>query len=498
MRINWLRIVFAVGMCLAALGMGAGIYSINAQAGGLLPAAPQPLEAQGVLATPEVRLPLDSIRSIQDPLPRSGDQPLLVILTDFSDKAGSLGGADWTNFFFGTDGFAAYYEEISGGSLRYLETLGSIVGAEGKLDDAITAYVRLPNPITYYADNQYGYNMEDFPHNDGGVVRDALAKLDAAGFDFSPYADPDTNKVENLVVIYAGANYGYTRDAAGSLEATAFTLTDSGLPGGYTSADGQKFDNYTFCPELYGGGSGIAKIGICAHEHGHALGMFDLYDQGYQTSGVGSYDLMSYGAYGGDYSGSHPFHPSGYTKQFYGWAGVEVAPTGTYTVTLSPAETSTSFLRLYPDGDTSSPEYFVLENRQALGFDADWAGAGLCTGLLIWHIDETITEAYALINLVNSPGYFGGPPHQGVIVVEADGNYDLIKPPRTFGECSDTWEVGRTWNDNTTPNATLWDGSPSNLSVHVLEERPDGSLVLSLRVGAVVYDKIAFLPLVSK
>lgn len=485
-------------ICLVMLAVVLNADLNRAQAVSQPPSAPSPQSASPTAQPPRLQW---SVQSIQDPLPSTGEQPLLVILADFPDKAGTLTGQDWVNYFWGAEGFNAFYKEVSYGELSYPGEIGDVVGAGGTKDEAISAYVRMPQPITYYANNYFGYNTSTFPQNLGGVVHDALQTLDVAGFDFSPYEDPLTHQVENLIVVFAGANYGYTQDAKNSLEATAYTLADMGLGHPYTSSGGQLFDNFTFCPELYGGtGSGIAKIGICSHEHGHALGMFDLYNLSYQTSGVGYFDLMGYGAYGSD-AGTHPFHPNAFVKDYYGWTALSDLGPGTYSLTLAPVELGANGIRLYPDGNTSSKEYFVLENRQALGYDMGWTGAGLCTGLVIWHIDGTIVEAYALSNLVNSPGYVGGPAHPGVLVVEADGNFDMIKvnfpPSLNYGQCSDTWAVGRTWDDNTTPNARLWDGTTSNLSVRVKDEI-DGSLNLVVRVGALVYDQIAFLPMVKK
>lgn len=481
-------IVLLVCLTLAAAALSVDLTHLKALS--RPPSAPSPQGNQ------PPRL-LGAVQSIQDPLPTSGEQPLLVILADFPDKEGTLDGQDWMDFFWGTQGFNAFYQEVSYGQLAYPSEMSDVVGADGTKDAAISAYVRMPQPITYYANNYFGYNTGTFPKNLGGVVHDALQILDDGGFDFSPYEDSLTHKVENLIVIFAGANYGYTRDEKNSLEATAYTLTDMGLGHPYTSTGGQLFDNFTFCPELYGGmGGGIAKIGICSHEHGHALGMFDLYNLSYWTSGVGYFDLMSYGAYGSD-AGAHPFHPSAYVKQYYGWNGLTDLGPGAYSLVLAPIELGGNGLRLYPDGDPTASEYFVLENRQSLGFDAGWTGAGLCTGLVIWHIDENVVEAYALSNLVNSPGYPGGPAHPGVLVVEADGKFDLIKMPINYGQCADTWTVGRTFDDNTTPSAHLWDDTPSNLSVRVKDE-VDGSLHLVIRVGIPVYDQTAFLPMVNK
>ncbi len=90
----------------------------------------------------------------------------------------------------------------------------------------------------------------------------------------------------------------------------------------------------------------------------------------------------------------------------------------------------------------------------------------MCTGILIWKIDQSITENY---DAVNSPPSYGGGPHRGVVLVEADGNYDMIKE-MNYGQCSDTWQVGQVWNDTTKPNTRLWDGSSSGLSVEIVTQ----------------------------
>lgn len=413
----------------------------------------------------------NDIQSIQDPIPTTGDQPLLVILVDFPDREGSFTLQEWQQYFFGFGGFSEYFSEVSYGNLTYHgDIVGMMNGAPITASSSI-AYVRLSQNITYYADEFYGFG-ENFPQNNAGVVYDALSLLDDSGFDFVPYADPISGHVENLVVIFAGSNYGYTNDPQNSLEATAFSLTAGGMAGGFVTKGGEIIDNFTFCPEKHGVVEGeIARLGVCVHEHGHAMGMFDLYDRSGETTGTGRFDLMSYGGYGAD-DGTQPFHPSAFSKIWLGWAEPTEVLADYQIVTLSPAESQADFYKIYPRGDISTGEYFLLENRQPLGFDSDWENldVGLCSGLLIWHIDDGIVQDYALVNRVNTrgaePDY---PPHPGVIVVEADGRFDMINS-LNFGECSDTWQQFSTWNDLTNPSARLWDRSTSHISVTVLDQ----------------------------
>jgi immune inhibitor A len=447
--------------------------------GALAPAVPPPPDGdEGVLPPP--RFPDGyGIQSIEDPVPATGDQELLVVLVDFSDRVGIFTGQEWWQFFFGAASFADYFEEVS---YDQLHLTGDIVGINGStpvVNSDGVAYVRLPNPITFYADGQRGVGLT-FPRNIDGVVVHALQALDAAGFDFSPYANPATDEVENLVLVFAGRNYGYTRDPINSLQATAYSLVHRAQR--YTSTSGQFFENYTFCPEQRGfSDSGtMANIGVCAHEHGHGLGALDLYDFSGMTSGAGRFSLMAYGTYGAT-DGQRPFHPGPFSRELIGWITPTIASLGTSTVTLEPAESGANFVKLYPGGDTSSLEYFVLENRQPLGYDVDWTGVDLCPGLVIWHIDQDIVQRYPYY--VNTLALAGSPPHQGVIVVEADGGFDMINPPLNYGECSDTWTAGQTWDANSTPSSRLWDESDSQLAVTVLDER-DGAVVLAIRVGS--------------
>jgi M6 family metalloprotease-like protein len=418
-------------------------------------------------------------QAVGNPIPRFGDQKLLIILADFPDRPGLFTGQAWQHVFFAPGGFADYFSETSYGQLCYSGDVVGLSSGDPVTNSAEAAYVRLPYPITYYADGMYGFNFNpgNFPRNNGGVVYHALQELDVAGFDFSAYADPLTNRVENLVVIFAGSSYAYVHDPDNSLRPTAYRLTwASG--GVYTSSGGQTVDNYTLCPDQDGDLSGeIGRMGVCAHEHGHALGMVDLYDRSYETSGIGYYDMMAYGCYGAGADGP-PFQFSVFSKEFFGWITPTVASVGESSFTLSPAETTASFIKLYPHANTSSEEYFLLENRQPVGFDQDWLENDLCGGMLIWHVDQDIVEQYP--HSVNVPASQGGPPHQGVIVVEADGDFDMINAPPDYGECSDTWTPGQTWDANSTPDSHLWDGTSSGLSVTVVSQQTDS---VKLRVS---------------
>ncbi|MEM8857023.1 MAG: immune inhibitor A domain-containing protein, partial [Chloroflexota bacterium] len=322
----------------------------------------------------------------------------------------------------------------------------------------------------------FGPNL---PQNTSGVTLHALQKLDAAGFDFSPYADENMN-IRNLIVIFAGSLYDESKDPNQHLQPSSFALalTENGP---FISSDGHRANIFASCSELKYYDDSMANIGPCVHEVGHMLGMFDLYDLTFTTSGVGPFGVMGYGLWGsGD--GSRPFQFSAYSKLKFGWVEPTIITQSKSTIDLRPIELHPNIIKLYPFGDQTSREYFLLENRQPFGFDQDWAEAGLCSGLLIWHIDETIIDNPEIYGVNNWSEAEWAPPHPGVTLVEADGEFELRQPPYTqLGECEDSWQIGRIWGNSSSPKSQLWSGEDSGLSVSILGDE-NGVLSLEIEV----------------
>ncbi|MBN1165379.1 MAG: M6 family metalloprotease domain-containing protein [Candidatus Krumholzibacteriota bacterium] len=100
--------------------------------------------------------------------------------------------------------------------------------------------------------------------------------------------------------------------------------------------------------------------------------------------------------------------------------------------------------------DSAAAEYFVVSRRQRKGFDSFLPGEGL----LIWHAENSI--AYS--DLGNSGGYSNSQA-RGVVLEEADGNYDLLFSSQNNGDGGDPFP-GITGNRSFT-SSTL-PGSQSN------------------------------------
>jgi M6 family metalloprotease-like protein len=420
------------------------------------------------------RVPPPRSKSIEAPVPTTGDQKILVLIVDFPDKRGSFSGSTWGDFFWGEEpSFMDYFAEVSHGALSYS---GDIVGFRGgnqvvQNDDiAAGEYITLNQNITYYADNQYGFGYGS--RSNSGVVRDAVEMLDGNGFDFGPYAD-HSGYVSNLLIVYSGQSFGYAQDARNSLEATAYRLRFDNQT--YTSRRGFRFDDYTFCPENTQDQGRVANIGICVHEQGHALGMSDMYDYSYTTSGAGVYDLMAFGTYGADNSGRIPYHPSPFTKSFFNWTVHDTATvSGRYR--LLPNEVAGRGLTLVVPGGRSS-EYFLLENKRPVGYNRFMENGVVCPGVYLWHIDEAVVQNYPY-GMNSIPSYYLAGPNQGVVLVEASGRKDLSSPPMYQGSCRDAFQVG-----SAASSLTLWSGAAADIAFDVMDMLEDGSVFVDVTFG---------------
>ncbi|UCG50514.1 MAG: M6 family metalloprotease domain-containing protein [Candidatus Latescibacterota bacterium] len=152
--------------------------------------------------------------------------------------------------------------------------------------------------------------------------------------------------------------------------------------GGYILVEG-----YSMQPEINLNAAGTdtldSCLGVVTHEYGHQLGLPDLYDGAHETWGIGYWGLMGYGSLGALRTG--PYHLSAWSKVALGWVTPTVVEENLLDLTIPPVETDPVIYKVWRDG-IPGDEYFLLENRQPLGFDTFLPGHGL----LIWHVDETM------------------------------------------------------------------------------------------------------------
>jgi M6 family metalloprotease-like protein len=207
-----------------------------------------------------------------------------------------------------------------------------------------------------------------------------------------------------------------------------------------------KINDYVIMPALACDGSKMIQIGVFAHEFGHAFGLPDLYDTTGQTQGgVGNWDLMASGSWGGDgVSPETPTHMSAWSKEFLGW--VDPIPV-----------TEDSVQQPIPDFEThnvvykiviSPGRYYLVSNRERKRFDSKLPQSGL----LIELINSTTVDAGLPNNKVNAD-----PSDLGVRVVEADSKDELITPGgHNRGDSGDVFpgdSKNATFDKTTSPKA---------------------------------------------
>lgn len=361
----------------------------------------------------------------------------------------------------------------------------------------------LPHPYEYYLGQNKGYYNDNGDAHIGELVKDAIELANDKGVDFAKYSVPavagdfadlygtDTSFIDkngntvdkivpNIFIIHRGTGAEYSQDPQliwshkwdvlsasyyGQYYQTGLYPDESSLE--YEVVDGVVVNTYNICPEVgqdlteyYTKPAGIPKRlpspadpGVFAHEFGHVLGLPDQYDYGYDSEGTGMFTLMASGSYGRDvntknkllnryFNGFTPVHMDAWSKIYLGFAKpILISPeAGKQTITLRSSAQSPDIYKIVVPG-SAGKEYFLLENRQQVGYDRGLAftvdGANL-HGLVIYHIDENVlTRNFNRPNEAanwdwnnrgkNYKDSQTGENHYGIAVVQADGNWDMEK-----------------------------------------------------------------------
>ncbi|HET9252870.1 MAG TPA: M6 family metalloprotease domain-containing protein [Candidatus Eisenbacteria bacterium] len=391
-------------MRLLALVAGVCLWLAAAPAG----AAP-PLHRPGTAADRDVPRPRasGSIRALRAAgvdraesarAQTAGTYKAVVILLQFTDnRADTLSHtpAAFESLLFSveshpTGSFRDYYREVSRGQFD--------------VEGTVTRWYTAPRPYSFYnagADPGFG----PFPGNAQGMVADAVqladpdvdfSQYDNDGPDGVPDSGDDDGFVDGLFVVHAGP--GGEEVGGAAIRSHKWNLPAA------VEVDGVRVSPFTMEPEEFGltypGASAgdLISVGVFCHEFGHILGLPDLYDVTESSAGIGEWDLMGYGVYthrAGEAPGSSPAHFSAWSKDRLGWVTPTWVLQDSAGVTIPPVETSGQVFRLWTNGEDGG-QYFLLENRQPIGFDAGLvrssigSGQGPSHGLLIYHVDDSV------------------------------------------------------------------------------------------------------------
>ena len=282
----------------------------------------------------------------------------------------------------------------------------------------------------FYGKNEGG--QQDV--NVQAMISGCLGKAAAEGIDFSPYDWDGDGQMEMVFVVYAGRG-----EATDGGDDTIWP--HKGRMTSPVKCGNKTLINYACSNELSTSNE-VDGIGTICHEFSHCFGYPDAYDTNYTgLYGMGTWDLMCQGNYNGN-----GFTPAGYTayeKYAAGWITPIELKENTSVSGMKPlAEGGDAYIFKNPN---NSDEYYLIENRQKKGWDAELAGSGI----IINHIDYDL-KAWNY-NIPNSM-MAGVNDHERITLIPADN----IKSDKN--EENDPWPYGNKNRlaNNTTPACTSY------------------------------------------
>jgi len=184
--------------------------------------------------------------------------------------------------------------------------------------------------------------------------------------DFRDYDANDDGMVDGFHFIFAGngKETGMCSSCIWSHKSEINSVTQNG----------KYIKVYSCSPELLY--NDITTIGVICHEMSHAvLGVPDFYDTGGGGfQGTGSWDIMAGGSWNGSPGGNCPPHHNMASKVQLGWVEPVLLEDPETVVDMpNSAENPVAYIIT----TNAFHEYFLLDNRQRIGFDSSVPGEGL-------------------------------------------------------------------------------------------------------------------------
>ena len=380
---------------------------------------------------------------------------VLALLVKFSDHDSSVSATYFDSMVYSSNGSTIhnYFQEISYTQLDLVTlNLPSSVG-----------WITAPQTYAYYTNGQNGLGA--YPTNTQKLVEDLVDLVDPV-VNFAQYDNDANGFVDVLLVIHSGTGAEFSGDN-NDIWSHKWAITPR-------SKDGVFISSYTAQPE-YWLTPGDMTIGVYAHELCHGFGLPDLYDTDQTSNGIGKWGVMAYGCWNGPSGrGGSPSHPCAWSRIEMGFAASTNVTTNLNAVTIDNVEQNGTIYRLWNSGAIGN-EYFLVENRQQIGYDSYLQREGL----FIWHIDDAKSgntqEWY--------PGQLGA-NHYLAALEQADGLFELDQD-YDQGDTGDPFP-GSTNNTNfdavSTPNSNAYSGGQSFVGVQNIAVSGD-DMIADLIVG---------------
>lgn len=360
----------------------------------------------------------------------------LVILVNFQDVTFETSKAEMDSMLTGKN-YSREYEYFYGGRKFFVTSEGSawkyfFDSSNGHYDPQfdVIGPVTVSKDMAYYGKNNPATDFDNAPWT---MVKEACQLVDDS-VDFQQYDNDHDGYVDFVYVIYAG--YG---EADGGEENTiwphSYWLMEAGVN---CKVDGKYVDLYACGNELDYFSNQHTGIGTFCHEFSHVLGLPDLYTTEGQThKTLGSWDILDYGPYNNDMNTPPAY--SAYERFMMGWMTPRliVEPEN---IELKELQESNSALLISSSdqhnligNDPKPTTFYLLENRQQVGWDEYLPGHGLMLTKVQYTYNNWLTNA--VNNMSN---------RMGVDLIEADGKTPNSRQSGYDGKPGDLFPAGAT------------------------------------------------------
>lgn len=391
--------------------------------------------------------------------PIVGQRHALVVLMQYKDVKFNKSHEEF-EALFNEEGFAL---DNAKGSVKDFYNFAS----SGQLDyvsDVYGPFTALNN-LRYYGQNSSRGGGDMNPIE---LCMEAIRNL-PKDLDYSKYDNDHDGIVDNIHIIFAGygEEAGASSDAIWSHEYPYKIIMKNEV--------GVNFAGYSCTPELRGNsGKKISNIGVICHELGHALGANDYYDTNYAVEGsyegTGQWDIMASGSWNDDGRLPPNFNPYVRTHDF-GWES-QVELFQDEDVILPPHSQDPTENRVLRINTATEGDYFLLENRQHIGFDISLPGRGL----MIYHVHPNIDNLSAT-NSINDTN------PQGFYPVCASGSKPSTKQYGNINSAECPFPGSKQvsiFSPTTSPAAKAWNGGYADVAISGIKLLQDGSIAFNV------------------
>jgi len=389
--------------------------------------------------------------------------PLVIIRIEFNDYQFSNPASVWNEKIYGkSEGqLNDYFNEISYGKFQFQAANET----DGVVNDGI---------ITVHLNEKHPDDLEEKIDRLRSAVILADSSINFSQYDINRNGAISSNELQIMFLVAGGElatsahpgiwAHSWCMDTVVN-KITPPTLDSVKLmscsnDGSYSAFGEKHFDAVS---------GNDATIGIIAHELGHAVfDLPDLYDTDYSSAGIGNFGLMGGGSWaykeGDNYVGETPVHMVGWSKVRCGFTSPIIVDVS--TTNLEVNATSRPEYSLYQVQTGRTGEYFLLENRDASGYDRglySLQGTGSFDGgLSILHVDDNLLSSCYQTNSCND-----NETHKLVDVEEANNLTTMDSNWSYEGHYDNLFSAGN--NDEftplTIPSSDRYDSGESGVNI---------------------------------